>query len=78
MEHYKGLWNRAYIHKGAFKNVHTYLGEYLSQNGTGQTVAVFKMKALKVKKGIAYLNVSGNHMQKTVQLKKNWISKTIV
>lgn len=73
MEHYKGLWNRAYLHKGPFTGYLTYYGEILSYNGTGETVAIFKLKKLNIKKGLAFLTVNGISQDKTVQLKKNWI-----
>lgn len=73
MEHYKGLWNRAYLNKGPFVGWLTFYGEILSYNGTGETIVVFKLKNLHIKKGIAYLHIHGTEKPKTVQLKKNWI-----
>jgi hypothetical protein len=73
MEHYKGLWNRAYLHKGPFTGWQTYYGEIISFNGTGETVAVFKLKKLNLKKGLAFLTVNGSK-DKVIQLKKkNWV-----
>jgi hypothetical protein len=74
MEHYKGLWNRAYLHKSSFNGWQTYYGEILSFNGTGETVAIFKLRKLHIKTGMAFLTENGIEKDKTIQLKKrNWI-----
>lgn len=76
MKHYKGLWNRAYLNKGPFTGHITFYGEVLSYNGTGETIAVFKLKNLHAKKGLAFLHINGNKEPKTVLLKKrNWIAQ---
>jgi hypothetical protein len=79
MEHYKGLWNRAYLHKGPFTGWQTYYGEIISFNGTGETVAVFKLKKLNLRKGLVFLTVNGNKEDKAIQLKrKKWVQENIV
>lgn len=76
MEHYKGLWNRAYLNKGPLTCWLTFYGELLSYNGTGETIVIFKLKELKVKKGLAFLYVHGDQEPKTILLKKrNWITQ---
>lgn len=70
MEHYKGLWNSSYLHNGCFKDIHTLTGEYLSQNGTGETIILFRLKSIKIKKGVVFIHKHGRKDDVRIKLKR--------